>query len=182
MKDIAGMNDRVSAGASVCPGLAQTVRAPRARFDLTARDKDGNILWSETAHNIVTNGGLNDILDKYLKGSTYSASWFVGLKGTGSVAAGDTLASHDNWSEITAYADNRKTATFGTVASQSVDNTASPAVFAINDTATIAGAFLCTASTGTSGVLYNVADFTAPRSLGDGDTLTVNVTLTAADA
>lgn len=145
-------------------------------------DRDGNLKWVEDVENLVVNAGLNDLLDKYFKGTTYSASFFVGLKGTGSVAAGDTLASHGGWAEIDDYADNRKALTLGSVTSQSVDNSGSPASFAINDTATVAGAFVCTAASGTSGVLYGAANFSSDRGVEDGDTLNVTVTLTAADA
>ena len=74
----------------------------------------------------------------------------------------------------------------GTVASQSVDNSASKASFSINaDTTVIGGAFLSTdgAKSGTAGVLYSVAAFdAADKSLDDGDTLNVTVTCTAASA
>ena len=145
-------------------------------------DKDGNLKWREEVPNLVTNAGLNDLLDKYLKGSSYTAAFYVGLKGSGSAAAANTLASHSGWSEITAYSGNRKALTLGSVSSQSVDNSASKASFAINGSATVAGAFVATASSGTSGTLYGVADFGASRSVENGDTLNVTVTLTAATA
>jgi len=143
---------------------------------------DGALKWVEEVPNLVVNAGLNDLLDKYFKGSTYSAAWYVGLKGTGTIAAGDTLASHGGWTEITAYSGNRKALSLGSVSSQSVNNSGSPASFAINGTATVAGAFLATVDTGTSGTLYGAADFSGSRSVIDGDTLNVTVTLTAAAA
>ena len=54
--------------------------------------------------------------------------------------------------------------------------------FTINATATIAGAFLNTAATGTSGTLYGVVDFSSSRAVISGDTLQVTVTVTAASA
>ncbi|MBZ8133203.1 hypothetical protein [Afifella sp. IM 167] len=143
---------------------------------------DGRVKWTELVPNLVVNEGLNDLLDKYFKGSGYTAAWYVGLKGTGTIAASDTLASHAGWSEITAYAGDRKALTLGTVASQSVDNSASAAVFAINGTATVAGAFVAGAATGTSAVLYGAANFASARDVVADDTLNVTVTLTAADA
>lgn len=141
---------------------------------------DGELKWVEEVENLVVNAGLNDLLDKYFKGSSYTAAFYVGLKGTGTIAAADTLASHSGWTESSAYTGNRKALTLGSVASQSVNNSGSPASFAINGTATIAGAFVCTAATGTSGVLYGAADFGSSRSVIDGDTINVTVTLTAA--
>jgi len=145
-------------------------------------DAQGNLKWVEETHNLVVNAGLNDVLDKYFKGSTYTAAWYVGLKGTGTIAAGDTLASHAGWTEITAYTGDRKALTLGSVSGQSVDNSASKAVFAINGSATVYGAFLATVATGTSGTLYGAADFSGSRAVENGDTLNVTVTLTAASA
>jgi hypothetical protein len=66
-----------------------------------------------------------------------------------------------------------------------VDNSASKAQFSINATATIGGAFIVTNSTkgGTTGILYGGGAFTeGNRSVVNGDTLNVTVTLTAAAA
>ena len=155
---------------------------PSTLYEVVCIGADGVEKWRETARNLVHNAGLDDLLDKYFKGSTYTAAWHVGLKGTGSAAAGDTLASHGGWSEITAYTGDRKSLVLGSVASQSVSNTASPASFAINGTATVAGAFICVGATGTGGILYGTADFGTSRSVIDGDTLNVTATLTAASA
>lgn len=140
---------------------------------------DGKVKWVEEVENLVVNDGLNDLLSKYFKGSSYTAAFYVGLKGAGTVAAADTLASHGGWTEVTAYTGNRKTLTLGSVASQSVDNSASAASFAINGSATVAGGFVATVATGTSGVLYGAADFGTSRAVISGDTLNVTVTLTA---
>lgn len=133
--------------------------------------------WKETIHNLVTNAGRDDVLDKYFKGSGYTAAWYLGLKGTGSAAAGDTLASHAGWTEQTPYSGNRKAITFGSTASQS--NTASAVSFAITGSATVAGAFISSAASGTSGILYSAGDFASSRTVANGDTL--NVTPTVSD-
>lgn len=140
---------------------------------------DGKVKWVEEVENLVVNAGLNDLLSQYFKGSSYTAAFYVGLKGAGTVAAADTLASHAGWAEVTAYSGNRKTLTLGSVASQSVDNSASPAAFAINGTATVAGGFVATVNTGSSGTLYGAANFGTSRDVISGDTLNVTVTLTA---
>lgn len=150
-------------------------------------DSNGNVKWTDEFDNLVTNVGLNDNLDKYLKGSTYTAAFYVGLTdGTPTTAAADTMASHAGWAEVTAYSESvRQTLTLGTVASQSVDNSASKASFSINGTATVGGAFIVTDNTksGTTGVLYGVGAFTGgDKSVSNGDTLNVTVTCTAASA
>jgi hypothetical protein len=154
------------------------------RYEIECHGPDGQLKWVETIENLVTTEGLNDLLTKYLKGSTYSATWFVGLTdGTPTTAAGDTLASHAGWVEVTAYTGNRQTLTLGTASAGSIDNSASKATFAITGTATIGGAFVASAATGTSGILYGVGAFTGgDKSCGNGDSLTVTCTLTAAAA
>lgn len=155
-------------------------------YKVEAHDRHGVPLWTEIVPNLVTTAGLNDSLDKHFKGSTYTAAWFVGLAdGTPTFALGDTSASHAGWTEVTAYDEaNRQTLTLGSVSGGSVDNSASKAVFTIStDSTTVGGAFVISVNTkgGSTGVLYGGAAFSSDRVLNDGDTLTVTVTLTAAN-
>lgn len=160
-----------------CAGEFPRAAALRARAESLR-----GTLWRESAKNLVVNVGLDDLLDKRFKASAFTASDFVGLKGTGAVAAGDTMASHAGWSELTLYSEaSRQALTLGAVSGQSVDNSASKASFSINATGTVAGAFVNTDNTkgGTTGILYGAADFAASRSVNNGDTLNVTVTLTS---
>jgi len=175
---------KMAAGAKAGAGMVEGVTFCNVwRFE--ARDPDGSIKWFEEVKNIIVNEGLDDILDKYYKGSTYTAAFYVGLTdGTPTVAGADTMASHAGWTEVTAYDEAvRQTLTLGSVSSQSVDNVASKAVFTISaDTTTVGGGFITTNSTkgGSTGTLVGAAAFTAAdKSLDDDDTLTVTVTLTA---
>lgn len=155
------------------------------RYQVECRDRDGRLKWVEDVHNLVTTEGLNKYLDATLKTGLASPAWYVGLvkaKTTG-YAAGDTLASHAGWTEAavtTDYTGNRQAFTPGTISAGSVDNSASKASFAILQTLTIAGAFLCSAASGTSGTLLGVADFSQSRSVVNGDTLSVTVTASIA--
>lgn len=151
-------------------------------FTVECLDAEGNLKWREEAHNLVVNEGLKDMNDKYFSGSAYTAAWYLGLiTGPGSgttIAAADTLASHSGWTEDTNYTGSRKAVTFGaaTEADPSViNNSGSAAVFSISDTTTIAGAFLASVNTGTSGVLFSASDFQSPgdRAVVSGDTLNV---------
>jgi hypothetical protein len=163
-------------GASLTanPGLSEAIKSPRFTYEVECIGADGEVKWTETFSNLVTTGGMNDLLDKYFKGSAYTAAWYLGLKGTGSAAAGDTLASHAGWSEVTPYSGNRPAITFGT--SSSGSNTATAVSYAITGSATVAGAFTSSVNSGTSGILYSAGDFAASRSVVASDTL--NVTLT----
>ena len=154
---------------------------PFFTYDVECIGADGQVKWSERYENLVTTVGRTDIIDKYFKGATYTAAWFLGLKATGTPAAGDTMASHASWAEVTAYANATLPAiTFGTTAAGS--NTATVVGFAINGTATVAGAFVTTNNVkgATTGVLYSVGDFSTPRAVLSGDTLNVTLTVSAA--
>lgn len=143
---------------------------------------DGKKKWSESNHNIVTNVGLDHILDTVLHASAQVTTWYVGIKNAGSVAAADTLASHGGWTENANYTGNRQEYVEAAASSQSVTNSANKASFAITvDSQTIAGAFLASAATGTSGTLLCVADFSSSKAADNGDTLEVTYTVSAAD-
>ena len=150
-------------------------------WKVTCLDKDGNIKWEEDNKNIIVTAGLNHILDVQFHATTQVTAWYIGLKGAGTPVAADTMASHSSWAELTGYAGNRKEWTEGAASSGSMTN-GSSVDFTINATATVAGAFLNTAATGTSGTLYGVVDFSSSRAVIDGDTLQVTVTVTAASA
>jgi hypothetical protein len=156
-------------------------------FHIQCHDKDGNLKWEESTHNLVVNEGLKDLNDKYFSGSAYTATWYLGLVNASpapSYAAGDTLASHAGWTETTDYSGNRKAVTFGaaTLADPSViTNTAVPSQFSMTGTVTVAGAFLASVDTGTSGILFSVSSFQSPgnRDVVNGDTLSVTYELSA---
>ena len=177
-------NDAIEAGITKNGGLNGSASGGGV-FHVQCFDKDGNLKWEESAHNLVVNQGLQDMNTQYFKGSGYTAAWYLGLvTGPGAsntYAAGNTLASHAGWVEDTNYSDNRKTVTFGTATTADpsvISNSASPAVFSINATTTIAGAFLTNVATGTSGILFSVANFQSPgdRSVIIGDSLSVTYT------
>lgn len=177
-----------SLGASVASngGTQDGIKAGGV-FTIQCFDKDGNLKWEDSVHNLVVNVGLKDMNDKYFLGSTYTATWYIGIYGAASSnnpAAGDTMASHGGWTEVTAYSQaTRPQAVFSaaTTADPSViTNASSPAVFSINGTTVVGGAFLTSNNTkgGTTGILFSAADFQAPgdRSLVNGDTVQVTYT------
>ncbi len=173
-----GAADRAAGSCVMNPFAGETMFAPRAKFHIECLDSEGNVKWVEEVENLVTTVGKTDIVDKYLKGSAYSAAWYLVLKGAGTIAVGDTLASHAGWTELNPYAgSNRPSITWGTTAAGS--NTSSAVAISINATATVAGAGIgaSQAIATTSGVLYNMADFSAARSVASGDTLNVTVTI-----
>lgn len=158
-------------------------------FHVQCFDKDGNLKWETQEHNLVVNQGLQDLNTKYFKGATYTAAWYIGLvtgPGSGTTyAAADTLASHAGWTEFTNYSGNRKAVTFGTASTADpsvIDNSASPAQFTVTGAGgTVAGAFLCSVASGTSGTLFSESDFQSPgdRAVVSGDIINVTYTFSA---
>jgi hypothetical protein len=153
-------------------------------FTVQCFDQDGNLKWTAEEHNLVVNVGLKEMNEKFFSGSSYTAAWYLGLYGaaaSNNPAAGDTMASHAGWTEVTAYSQaTRPQCVFGTSTTADpsvISNSASVAVFSINGTATVGGAFLTSNNTkgGTTGILFSAGDFQAPgdRSVANGDTLNV---------
>lgn len=177
---------RTAANAIMRPGVPLGQRGLSTRYEVICLGPDGREKWRDLFHNLVVNEGLDDSLDKHLEGSAYTAAWYVGLTaGTPTPAAGDTMASHAGWTEVTAYTEGtRPAAVWGVVSGQSVDNSASTADFSINANGTvIGGAFLVTSAVkgGAAGILYGIGAFSAGnKTLDSGDTLQVTVTATAA--
>lgn len=167
----------LQAGLVMNPGFVEAMEAPHFGFKVECVGADGKVKWVEKFRNLVTTGGKNSILSVYFDAATQITTWYLGLKGTGSAAAADTLASHAGWAEVTPYAGNRPAITFGTASAGSLAG--SQIAFTINASATVAGAFIASAATGTSGTLYSAGDFSASRSVVSGDTLNVTPTVTA---
>ena len=163
-----------AAAAVMSPALPEVIKAPSITYHFECIGPDGKVKWIDGFTNLVTTAGKTDIIDKYAKASGYTAAWYLGLKGAGSAAAADTLASHGGWSEVTPYSGNRPAITWGTTSAGS--NTSSAVSISINATATVAGAFTATVNTGTSGTMYSVGDFSVARGVASGDTLNVTMT------
>lgn len=184
-KETAKSVDTVSAGLVAKNGSGEKAKAGGV-FRVECVGADGQIKWAEEMHNLVVNEGLQDMNTKYFNGSTYTAAFYLGLiTGPGSsttYSANDTLAIHGGWTEFTNYSGSRKLMTFGaaTTADPSViSNSVAPSQFSIQAPGgTVAGAFLCTVASGTSGVLFSEADFQSPgdRVVVGGDTLNVTYT------
>ena len=184
MNNLAKSTDTVTAGM-VCGNRPEVRARAGGVYKVQCVGADGQVKWEEEMHNLVVNQGLQDMVATYLDAGTQITTWYLGLiTGPGSgttIAATDTLASKA-WTEFTNYSGNRKTAVFGTATTADpsvIDNTASPASFSITGGGgTVAGAFLASVATGTSGILFSASDFQSPgdRVVVSGDTLNVQYT------
>lgn len=182
--------DVISAGLVARPNSDAGASAGGV-FHVQCFDKDGNLKWEVSKHNLVVNEGLQAINSAFFTGSSYTAAGYLGLitgPGSGTTYnATDTLASK-GWTEFTNYSGSRKLVTFGSPTSANpsvISNSGSPSSFSITSSGgLVAGAFLCSVASGTSGILFSESDFQSPgdRTVVNGDTLNVTYTfsLTAA--
>lgn len=183
--NIAKSVDTVTAGM-VCGTRPEAKAKAGGVYKVQCVGADGRVKWEEEMHNLVVNQGLQSMVSVFLDAGTQVTTWYIGLiTGPGSgttIAAGDTLSSHAGWTEFTNYSGARKAAVFGTATTADpsvIDNAASPTSFTISGAGgTVAGAFLASVDTGTSGVLFSASDFQSPgdRVVVSGDTLNVSYT------
>jgi hypothetical protein len=186
--DISTKQSLSASGAACGRATINAGRTLENLYHIEARNAQGKLLWTEEFKNAVVTDGLNDSLTKHLKGSNYTAAWYVGLTdGTPTVDPTDVMNSHAGWVEVVAVDEaTRQALTLGSAAAGSIDNTAAKAVYTISTNATVVGgAFITSGSalSGTSGILYGAGAFTGgDKTLSDGDTLTITITCTAAAA
>jgi hypothetical protein len=186
--------DVVSSGLT-CNTKAGEAAQATGKYHVECRDKDGNLKWTAESKNLVVNAGLAYMAGTALTSVTQITSWYLGLYGaaaSNTPAATDTMATHAGWTEVAPYSNaTRVAATFVTATTANpsvVTNVASPAVFNINATETIGGAFLTSSAPKTpntgynTGTLFSAADFGSPgdRSVVNGDTLSVTYTFSLA--
>ena len=181
----------VVSGGLTCNTKAGEAAQASGKYYVECHDENGNLKWTAKSKNLVVNVGLQYMAGSALTSTTQVTTWYLGLYGaaaSNTPAAGDTMASHAGWTEIVPYSNaNRVTATLATATTANpsvVTNSASPAVFNINATATVGGAFLTSNNTksGSTGTLFSAADFGSPgdRSVVNGDTLSVTYTFSLA--
>jgi len=152
--------------------------------------RDGKLIWVERTHNIITNDGLNHILDIVLHGSTQITTWYCVLSETDTAAAAGMTYAVPVFTETTAYDEATRPAyNEAAASSQSITNSASKAVFTISGTKTMYGAALVgggtagntKSDTAGGGTLLCYAKFTASRAVVDNDVINLTYTLSAAD-
>jgi hypothetical protein len=186
------MNSKAKAGDTLGAAVVKTGGsdehvAAGGYFTVQCFGEDGQLKWEERNHNLVMNAGLKDMNDKYFLGSGYTATWYIGVYGaaaSNNPAAGDTMPSHAGWVEVTAYSQaTRPQAVFAAASTADpsvITTSASPAVFSINGSTVVGGAFLTSNNTkgGGTGVLFSASDFAAPgdRSVVSGDTINISYT------
>jgi hypothetical protein len=138
-------------------------------------------------HNTWTIEGLNYLLTTGLKnGSPYAAMYLAPFSGNVTPASTLTAATFTSTlTEATAYSESTRQAwTGGSVASGSVDNTASMAQITANASVNIWGAGMLSNSTksATTGVCIAATKFSSVRALSDTDVLAFGYTMSITPA
>jgi hypothetical protein len=178
--------------ATVIRGAGQTEAVGfEGVYTAECYDAQGNLKWSDTIHNLVTNVGRQNLQNSYFA-NTGGGAIVMGLMGTGSPAYTDTQSSHSGWLEVgntnaPTYSGTRKTPSFAsaTNANPSVLTTSVAVSFAMTSSGVVAGAFINVGGSATidntTGVLFSAGDFTAgSKTVASGDTINVTYTLSAA--
>lgn len=179
--------DHSVAGMVMVPMAGDAVEM-HGTYHVECRDAQGNLKWEAEAPNLVTTVGKNLLLDGFF-GLTAQTAIFMGLKGSGTAAAGDTQASHAGWLEVgganaPAYSGTRKTPAWSAASGGSKVMSAA-ASFVFTSGGTVDGCFLnfngTSAQDNTTGTLYSAGTFSAPgaRTVVATDTLSVTYTASA---
>jgi hypothetical protein len=183
----------VTKGSGVIDGLKL-----RGKYFAECFDKDGNLKWSDTIDNVVTDVGANQLLDSAF-GAGPVAGPYLGLISsvgyTGIPVVTDTMGSHGstnhvwfeagnglnypNWSTPTSNA--RGTMTFAAALGRAKALTAAVSFVIATNGGTVKGCFVVfgtgavATNNNTSGVLYSAGVFNGgDKVLAVGDTLNVS--------
>lgn len=170
-------------------------------YHVVCRDKDGNVKWEDGFENQVMQVGKILAMTTLL--TTASGYTLVGpylglITSSTGYSATDTMASHSDWTEFTAYTVGgsavRGTAVFATATGNNVttagSNVVTSSASAITYTITgsggiVAGCFLVTGTgasstiSSTTGTLWSAGGFAVAKTTTAGDTVTVTYSTTA---
>lgn len=165
--------------------------SPKGKF-VVEHWRNGQLLNTYDAPNLVTNQGKNKLLDVMFHNVTQITTWYLLLidgSGSPTPAVGDTYAQingTNDWDEFTSYDEaTRQEWTEGASASQTVTN-ASPVVFTISASGDVYGLALVGGGTAAStksdaaggGTLWNGAAFASGTvPVLDNDQLKVTYTV-----
>ena len=184
MNDNLSANDKVEASTSYNTQPHDSM-AIEGYYTAICYSADGFIKWSEDIHNVVCTVGKNATLNSIL-GNSAQGAVVMGLKGTGTAVAADTMSSHSTWLEVglanaPTYSGNRPTPSFNTAVAGS-KATSSAVSFAMTSSGTVAGCFIniggSSTKDDTTGILFSAGDFSSSKSVVNGDTIAVTYTAT----
>jgi hypothetical protein len=150
-----------------------------------------DLIDREVTPNLVTNQGLNDMLSVWCAGGSQVQNRYIALFESNSTPTNAWTSANfsgTNCTEFTTYDEAaRPLWGKGAVATQTINNSASKAVFTANATKTIYGAALLSASakgggSDSTGILYSATRYATARSVVATDVLNVQYDLSATSA
>jgi len=149
-----------------------------------------NLISKSECHNIVTNEGLDSILNIQLHAATQITTWYCVISETDTEGAANLTYAVPSFTELAAYDEGTRPAYVEAASSsQSVTNSANKAVFTANATKTLYGAGLVGGGStpGTKsdvaggGTLFNYGKFAASQPVVDDNVVNLTITITGAD-
>ena len=159
-------------------------------WEVTCINKYGKEKWKEINPNVCTAEGINALLDIMFHASTQITTWYILIFESDTTPADGTTYAVPVFTESTAYSEgNRQAFDEAAASSKSITNSASKAAFSINATKTIYGGALVGGGTDADtkddqaggGTLFCASKFGSSKSVENGDTLNVQITITGAD-
>ena len=146
--------------------------------------RDGKLINRLEGHNLITNVGVQNWLDTQFGNATPLTQvnpWYIGLvNNTPSpvYAQADTLASHSGWAEITSELSAARVAWDDADAATRSKGTSTTSSFSVTGSVTVAGLFIASVISGSSGILFSVGSFSTTQDLVNGDTFKAGYQLT----
>lgn len=149
--------------------------------------RNGKIIDEWDDHNLITDEGINNLLDVYLRNQTNAGTWYIGLfEGNYTPLVTDTGATiAANADETTALTNTvRPTWTPAAAAAKAITNSASKATFTFNADTTIYGGFLISNNVigGNTGKCFAASRFTSSKAVGNGDQILLTYAFAGASA
>lgn len=164
-----------------------------ARFDLEVfnNKEEMKLIGKTFGYNIVTDEGLDAILDIMFHASTQITTWYCVISETNTAPDGDETYAVPDFTEWTAYDEaNRQEFVEAAASSQEITNSANKASMTANASKTLYGAGLVGGGSGAStkgdtaggGTLFDYALFTGgSQAVQDDNVVNLTVTISAAD-
>jgi len=153
--------------------------------------RDGKVIDTWDERNLCTNEGLDSVLNIMFHAATQITVWAVVIFEDDYTPLSTNTYAVPGFTESEAYAAAvRPDYVEAAAASQSITNSASKAEFAINATKTIHGAALVGGGGATyntqsdvagGGTLFSSSQFSSSKSVENGDTLKVTITISSSD-
>jgi len=149
--------------------------------------KTGEKKWETETPNIVTNEGLDHVLNVYLHAATQITTWYLAIFEDDYTPLAANTYAVPGYTESTAYDEaTRPEYVEAASTARSTTNSASKGTFTISDTKTIYGAALVSSSVkgdteAASAVLFASGVFAAAKACTDDDVLELTYTISSAD-